>query len=59
MSEESTARTTGRAARLLVAVKRVRGMRLVGLVQQQRPLPKAAPAVVAQRRRQRQPEEVA
>ena len=47
------------AVYLLVAVKRVRGMRLVGLAQQQRPLPKAAPAVVAQRRRRRQPEEVA
>ncbi len=37
------------AVYLLVAVKRVRGMRLVGLVRQQRTLPKAAPAVVANR----------
>jgi SAM-dependent methyltransferase len=34
----------------LVAVKRVRGMRLVGLVRQQRALPQAAAAVVTQRR---------
>lgn len=33
----------------LVAVKRVRGMRLVGLVRDEKPAPKAAPAVVAQR----------
>jgi SAM-dependent methyltransferase len=49
------------AVYLVVAVKRVRGMRLVGLAQQQRPRPKAAaPAVVAQRRRsapQRETEE--
>jgi hypothetical protein len=38
------------AVYLLVAVKRVRGMRLVGLVRQERLRPKAAPAVVAQRR---------
>ena len=37
------------AVYLVVAVKRVRGMRLVGLAQQQRLRPKAAPAVVAQR----------
>jgi SAM-dependent methyltransferase len=35
------------AVYLLVAVKRVRGMRLVGLVREQRARPKAAPAVVA------------
>ncbi len=35
------------AVYLLVAVKRVRGMRLVGLVREQRTLPKAAPAVIA------------
>jgi SAM-dependent methyltransferase len=49
------------AVYLLVAVKRVRGMRLVGLVQRQHLRPKAAPAVVAQRRRsvpQRETEEV-
>lgn len=39
------------AVYLVVAVKRVRGMRLVGLAQQQRLMPKAAPAVIAQRRR--------
>ncbi|HRI19116.1 MAG TPA: methyltransferase domain-containing protein [Burkholderiaceae bacterium] len=50
------------AVYLLVAVKRVRGMRLVGLAHQQRLRPQAAPAVVAQRRQrsqQRQPEEIA
>lgn len=40
------------AVYLLVAVKRVRGMRLVGLVRQQRVLPKAAPAVVANRNKE-------
>jgi hypothetical protein len=35
----------------LTAVKRVRGMRLVGLVRNERSKAKAAPAVVAQRRR--------
>ena len=50
------------AVYLLVAVKRVRGMHLVGLAHQQRLRPQAAPAVVAQRRQhppRRQPEEVA
>ena len=36
----------------IVAVKRVRGMRLVGLVRREKLQPKAAPAVVAQRRRE-------
>jgi SAM-dependent methyltransferase len=36
----------------IVAVKRVRGMRLVGLVRREKLKPKAAPAVVAQRRRE-------
>jgi SAM-dependent methyltransferase len=38
------------AVYFLVAVKRVRGMRLVGLVRQQAPQPGAAPAVVANNR---------
>ena len=45
------------AVYLVVAVKRVRGMRLVGLAQQQRLRPKAAPAVVAQRQRSTQERE--
>ena len=45
------------AVYLLVAVKRVRGMRLVGLAHQQRLRPKAAPAVVAQRRQRQQRQE--
>ncbi|MBK6863648.1 MAG: methyltransferase domain-containing protein [Ideonella sp.] len=45
------------AVYLLVAVKRVRGMRLVGLAHQQRLRPKAAPAVVAQRRQRQQQQE--
>ncbi|MFO1220771.1 MAG: methyltransferase domain-containing protein [Burkholderiaceae bacterium] len=36
----------------LVAVKRVRGMRLVGLARRERPQPKAAPAVVAHSQRE-------
>ena len=50
------------AVYLVVAVKRVRGMRLVGLAHQQRLRPNAAPAVVAQRRQtetQREREEMA
>jgi SAM-dependent methyltransferase len=39
------------AAYFLVAVKRVRGMRLVGMVRQQRSKSKSAPAVVANRHR--------
>jgi len=39
------------AVYFLIAVKRVRGMRLVGLVRQQRTLPNAAPAVVANNHR--------
>ena len=37
------------AVYFVVAVKRVRGMRLVGLIKQQRHAPRAAPAVAAQR----------
>lgn len=40
------------AVHSLVAVKRVRGMRLVGLVKQQRSLPNAAPATMARNHRQ-------
>ena len=40
------------AVYFLVAVKRVRGMRLVGLVRQQRVAPKAAPAVVAHKHKE-------
>lgn len=40
------------AVYFLVAVKRVRGMRLVGLARRERLKPKAAPAVVAHRRRE-------
>ena len=40
------------AVYFLVAVKRVRGMRLVGLVRQERRKPHAAPAVVANRQRE-------
>ena len=40
------------AVYFLVAVKRVRGMRLVGLVRNEKRLAKAAPAVVANRRRE-------
>jgi SAM-dependent methyltransferase len=36
---------------LLVAVKRVRGMRLVGLIRKERTAPQAAPAVVANRQK--------
>lgn len=39
------------AVYLLVAVKRVRGMRLVGLIRKERPAPQAAPAVVANRQK--------
>ena len=39
------------AVYFVVAVKRVRGMRLVGMVRKQRRQPLAAPAVVANRRR--------
>lgn len=39
------------AVYFLTAVKRVRGMRLIGLAAKERVKPKAAPAVVAQRRR--------
>ncbi|MBN8495017.1 MAG: methyltransferase domain-containing protein [Burkholderiales bacterium] len=45
------------AAYFLVAVKRVRGMRLVGLVRHEARAARAAPAVVANRQR-RQPEEI-
>jgi hypothetical protein len=41
------------AAYMLVAVKRVRGMRLVGLVRRQHVPVKAAPAVVSSHRNQR------
>jgi len=41
------------AVYMLVAVKRVRGMRLVGLVRRQRVAAKAAPAVVSSHRNQR------
>lgn len=37
------------AVYFIVAVKRVRGMRLVGLIKKRQPLTRAAPAVVAQR----------
>ncbi len=40
------------AAYTLEAVKRVRGMRLIGLIRQERRNPRAAPAVVANRRRE-------
>jgi hypothetical protein len=40
------------AVYVLVAVKRVRGMRLVGLVRREAPKPKAAPAVAAHQRRE-------
>jgi SAM-dependent methyltransferase len=43
------------AVYFVVAVKRVRGMRLVGLLRDQRPVPKAAPAVLTQREREREP----
>jgi hypothetical protein len=36
----------------LVAVKRVRGMRLVGLARREKVKPQAAPAVVAHHRRE-------
>lgn len=44
------------AVYFVVAVKRVRGMRLVGLVRDQRTVAKAAPAVLTQRRRERERE---
>jgi SAM-dependent methyltransferase len=44
------------AVYFVVAVKRVRGMRLVGLVRDQRVRPKAAPAVVTNRHREREEE---
>jgi SAM-dependent methyltransferase len=40
------------AVYVLVAVKRVRGMRLVGLVRREAPKPQAAPAVAAHQRRE-------
>jgi len=40
------------AVYFLIAVKRVRGMRLVGLARKERAKPQAAPAVVANRRRE-------
>jgi len=40
------------AVYFLMAVKRVRGMRLIGLAKQERRKPKAAPAVVTNRRRE-------
>ncbi len=43
------------AVYFVVAVKRVRGMRLVGLLREPRAVPKAAPAVVTQREREREP----
>lgn len=43
------------AVYFVVAVKRVRGMRLVGLVREARAVPKAAPAVVTHRKREREP----
>jgi len=42
------------AVYFVVAVKRVRGMRLVGLLRDQRPVPKTAPAVLTQRERERE-----
>jgi SAM-dependent methyltransferase len=42
------------AVYFVVAVKRVRGMRLVGLVRDQRAIAKAAPAVLTQRERERE-----
>jgi len=44
------------AAYFVVAVKRVRGMRLIGLAREQRQRPKTAAAVVTQRRREREEE---
>jgi SAM-dependent methyltransferase len=44
------------AVYFVVAVKRVRGMRLVGLVREQHQRVKAAPAVVTQKRREREEE---
>jgi SAM-dependent methyltransferase len=44
------------AVYFMVAVKRVRGMRLVGLAKTQRTKAKAAPAVAAHNNRQREPE---
>jgi hypothetical protein len=42
------------AVYFVVAVKRVRGMRLVGLLKNQRPVASRAPAVVVQSRQQRE-----
>jgi SAM-dependent methyltransferase len=47
------------AAYFVVAVKRVRGMRLVGLVRDQRQALKAAPTAVAAQKRRRREEELA
>ena len=47
------------AAYFVVAVKRVRGMRLVGLVREQRQRSKAAAVVATHKRREREKEETA